>query len=62
MTTKNFTHKQKDELIKLTKTALELSCARLSNYEGINSELSNPEEWIKRAYFFINKTLDYRDD
>lgn len=49
MTPQDLTHEEKDNLIRLTKTALELACARLAFYEGRFSKKADPEHWIIRA-------------
>lgn len=63
MTPNDLTHKEKDDLITLTKKALELVCARLACYEGKHSPESSPEHWIKIAYLSTKTTsftkIDY---
>lgn len=57
----DLTHQEKDDLIRLTKLALQLACARLALYEGMNSPTSQPEEWVGRA-FLITKTKGWNND
>lgn len=61
MTHQDLTHKEKDDLIRLTKTALELVCSRLSTYEGRFAETADPEHWIGRAYL-MTQTKGWKKD
>ncbi len=54
MESEDLSHEQKDELIDLVKRALQLACARLACYEGLDSPTVRPEEWIGRAYLMLN--------
>ncbi len=61
MTNKDLTHQEKDELISLTKTALELACARLRTYEGLFADSADPEYWISNAYL-MKQTTGWKKD
>lgn len=52
-------HEQKDDLLRLTKKALELACMRLAAYEGSASPTANPEQWIARTNL-ITKTSGWK--
>lgn len=54
MTPDQLSHAEKDELITLTKRALELVCCRLALYEGKDSPFADPEQWIGQAYLSLN--------
>lgn len=60
-TPQDLTHKEKDDLIRLTKRALELACVRLALYEGQDSPTANPEEWVGRAYL-MTQTKGWKYD
>lgn len=57
----DLTHKEKDELIMLTKKALELACYRLGCFDGLDSESADPEYWIGRAYL-TTQTKGWNND
>lgn len=61
MTPNDLTHKEKDELISLTKRALELACLRLASYEGKDSPTASVEHWVGRA-FLMTKTKGWNND
>jgi hypothetical protein len=50
MSPNDLTHTEKDELISLTKIALELACAKLACYEGHDSPHASMEHWVGVAY------------
>lgn len=61
MNPNNLTHKDKDELITLTKKALELACARLACYEGRDSPHASMEHWVGIAYL-STKTKGWKNE
>lgn len=61
-TPNDLSHKEQAELISLVKKALELACAKLACYEGLDSPSANPEEWVGRAYLMTRTTGWKKDD
>lgn len=61
MTSDDLTHIEKDELISLTKKALELTCARLACYEGKDSPYALMEHWVGLA-FLSTKVKGWNND
>ncbi len=62
MTSPNdLSHEEKDDLIRLIKSALELACLRLASYEGKDAPTASAEHWVGRA-FLMTKTKGWNND